>query len=259
MNKCNFNYSIIQFSPFPERFEYVNLGVLVFDEVRNKVEHKISNDFTRVKKFFGDVNTSFLGFALQDFCQRVIFEYNRNYFSSHFVDSFNEKRADLFKLTPISAAFGESSTSVVDTLFCNLIALSPQVKRIERVNKLLTDAFSSAGVLQLLQKRPEPVHIEQYGVSIQADYGYQNGVYNLIDAARFDSPQRALAEAGKRVLEGRAISELPGKRLVVVAEFGEQPLQFVDNLRDDFHRAGVKLFRLEEVDQLADEIRRASH
>jgi hypothetical protein len=96
-------------------------------------------------------------------------------------------------------------------------------------------------------------------VNVQADYGYQNGVYNLIDAARFDNPQRGLAEAGKRVLEGKALSEMLGKRLIVVGEFGAQSDRFVENLRDDFESVGAKLFRLEEVDELSDEIRRTAH
>ena len=259
MNKCNYNYSIIQFSPFPERYEYVNLGVLVFDDRRGKVSQKIANDFGRVKKIFGEVNTSFLNMALHDFSQRIVFEYNQHQFSTFSVDNFNDKRADLFRLTPVNSVFSTSATHATETLYDELIALSPHVKRIERVNKLLSDAFSKAGVLQLLDKRPEPIHIEQYGVNIQADFGYQNGFYNLIDAARFDNPQRALAEAGKRVLEGRAIAELQNKRLIVVAEFGNQSDQFVGNLKDDFKRAGSKLFRLEEVEELADEIKKASH
>lgn len=251
-------YSIVQFSPFPERFEYVNVGVVVF-EAQGKVVVKLADDFSRAKKFFGEINATFLKGALHDFSQRVVFHFSRPAITSTRIDDFNAKRADLFRLTSLNAVSGSRPDAVAEKLFNELVAWHAHSKKIERINTLLTSAFREAGVLSLLDKRPDPVHIEQYGVNVQADYGYQNGVYNLIDAARFDNPQRSLAEAGKRVLEGKALSEMLGKRLIVVGEFGSQPDRLVDNLRSDFESVGAKLFRLEEVDELSAEIRRTSH
>ncbi|MGO7339714.1 DUF3037 domain-containing protein [Rhizobium johnstonii] len=259
MESMKLFYSIVQFSPFPERFEYVNLGIVVFDNHQGKVVVRLSDDFGRVKKFFGDFNATFLRSAVHDFSQRVVHHFSRPATAATSINDFNSKRADLFRLTPMNAVAGERAGDVADKLFMELVAWHGQAKKIERINALLTSAFRDAGVLALLDKRPEPVHIEQYGVNVQADYGYQNGVYNLIDAARFDNPQRGLAEAGKRILEGKALSEMLGKRLIVVAEFGAQPDRFVENLRGDFESVGAKLFRLEEIDKLSEEIRRTAH
>jgi hypothetical protein len=255
----NLQYSIIQFSPYPERSEYINVGVIVFSKSREIFSHRLISDFSRVKRFFGEINQTFLSFALHDFSERLSYEFKRGRFQEASLESFNAKRADMFKVTTAYAVAGFSPDMAAEKLFQDLVIMAPQTKRVERVNTLLTNAFSHAGVLPLLQKRPEPVHIAQYGVSIQADYGYQNGVYNLIDAARFDNPQRGLAEAGKRILEGKALSEMSGRRLIVVGEFGDQPTRFVENLRSDFLQAKAKLFRLEEVDQLAEEIRNSAH
>jgi hypothetical protein len=252
-------YSIVQFSPFPERFEYVNAGVVVFESRQGKVVVRLADDFSRVKKFFGEINATFLKSALHDFSQRVVLHFSRSAIAAPWIDDFNAKRADLFRLTPLNAVAGDRVDAVAEKLFNELVTWHAHSKKIERINTLLTSAFRETGVLSLLDKRPDPVHIEQYGVNVQADYGYQNGVYNLIDAARFDNPQRSLAEAGKRVLEGKALSEMLGKRLIVVGEFGTQPNRFVENLRDDFESVGAKLFRLEEVDKLSEEIRRTAH
>ncbi|GAK70372.1 hypothetical protein RRU01S_11_00250 [Agrobacterium rubi TR3 = NBRC 13261] len=252
-------YSIIQFSPFPDRFEYVNAGVAVFDVGNGEISFKIADDLSRVKKFFGEINATFLKRALHDFSERVKHHFARTGVSVSSVDNFNSKRADLFRLTPLNSVAGDRPAVIADKLFRDLVAWDVHPRKIERINTLLTSAFREAGVLQLLDKRPEPVHIEQYGVSIQADYGYQNGVYNLIDSARFDTPSRGLAEAGKRVLEGKALREHLAKRLIVVAEFGSQSDSFAENLREDFERVGAKLFRMDEVDELAEEIRRTAH
>lgn len=259
MESLKLFYSIIQFSPFPERFEYVNAGVVVFEVRKGKVIVKLADDLSRIKKFFGDINRTFLKSALHDFSQRVMLHFSRPEIAAILIDEFNSKRADLFRLTPLNAVAGDQPDAVANKLFNELVAWHTQSNKIERINALLTNAFRDAGVLSLLDKRPEPVHIEQYGVNVQADYGYQNGVYNLIDAARFDSPQRGLAEAGKRVLEGKALSEMLGKRLIVVGDFGSQPDRFIANLRDDFESVGAKLFRLEEVAKLSEEIRLTAH
>ncbi|MEJ5084815.1 DUF3037 domain-containing protein [Brucella pseudogrignonensis] len=259
MNLNRLRYSIIQFSPYPERAEYINVGVVVFSRMENDFASKIVEDFSRVKRVFGDINQTFLSFALHDFSERIAYELKKGDFSEEFIGEFNSRRADMFRLTTAFPIADGDVNRVAEKLFQELVILVPQAKRIERVNALLTDAFLSAGVLPLLDKRPEPVPIPQYGVTIQADYGYQNGVYNLIDAARFDNPQRGLAEAGKRILEGRALSEISGRRLIVVAKFGSQPESFVNKLRDDFSKADAKLFRMEEIDQLAHEIRKSAH
>lgn len=259
MDALKLFYSIIQFSPVPDRFEYVNAGVAVFDVDNGDISFKIADDLSRVRKFFGEINSIFLKSALHDFAERVKYHFARTGASVSSVDEFNSKRADLFRLTPLNSVAGFEPAMVADKLFRELVAWDAHPKKIERINTVLTSAFREAGVLQLLDKRPEPVLIEQYGVSIQADYGYQNGVYNLIDSARFDTPSRGLAEAGKRVLEGKALREQLAKRLIVVAEFGSQADSFADNLREDFERVGAKLFKMDEVDDLAEEIRRTAH
>lgn len=259
MEALKLYYSIIQFSPFPERFEYVNAGVVVFEGRQGRVAVKLADDFSRVKRFFGEINATFLSGALHDFSERVALHFSRSSIANAWIDDFNAKRADLFRLTPLNAVAGKHVDDVAEKLFSELVAWHSHSKKIERINTLLTSAFREAGVLSLLDKRPEPVRIEQYGVSLQADYGYKNGQYNFIDAARFDSPQRSLAEAGKRILEGKALSEMLGKRLIVVGEFGTQPDRYVENLRNDFESVGARLFRLEEVDELSLEIRRTAH
>ncbi|SFB11178.1 Protein of unknown function [Rhizobium sp. NFR07] len=257
MEPMNLLYSIVQFSPFPERFEYINVGVVVFDTSRGKVDLRLAEDLSRVKKLFGEINTTFFKSALHDFAQRVSHHFSQLDASSMRIEEFNAKRMDLFRLTDLNAVAGQTVAVVVEKLFRELVTWHSQSKKTERINTMLTSAFKEAGVLALLDRRPAPVHIDQYGVNVQADYGYQNGVYNLIDAARFDTPQRGLAEAGKRILEGKALSETLDKRLIVVGDFGTQPDRFIENLRNDFEKAGAKLFRLEEVDLLSDEIRHA--
>lgn len=258
MNDNSMSYSIVQFSLRPERFEFVNVGVLVFDRRSARVVSRLSSDFARVRKFFEDASPSFLKMALLDFAERVEYEFGKKNFEISAAE-FNSKRAGIFQITPVLPVAGTDADKVVAGLYSDLVEAKSQNKRVQHINTRLTEAFREVGVLPLLEKRPKAVLIEKWGVNIKADYGYQNGVYNLIDAARFDDAERGLSEAGKRVLEGRALAETLEHRLVVVGDFGDQPESYVSNIREELVDAGAKLFTLNEVSILADEIRRTAH
>ena len=258
MNDNSMSYSIVQFSPRPERFEFVNVGVLVFDHRNARVISRLSNDFARVRKFFEDASPSFLKMALRDFAERVEYEFGKKSFEIS-ADEFNSKRAGIFQITPVLPVAGKNPEKIAEGLFGVLVEAKTQHKRVQQISTRLTAAFREVGVLPLLQKRPKAVLIEKWGVNIKADYGYQNGVYNLIDAARFDDAERGLSEAGKRVLEGRALAETLEHRLVVVGDFGDQPETYVRNIKEELADAGARLFTLDEIHVLADEIRRTAH
>lgn len=258
MDRMKLSYSILQYSPHPERFEFLNVGVLLFDASGSLVAFRMSEDFSRVKKVFDGAHPAFLKVALRDFVKNISYEVGRKRLELD-ANEFNAKRASIFQITPIMPVVGDNPKSVLERLYSELVSEKPKRERGERVRTRLTTAFRDAGVLQLLEKKPEPVRIERYGVSIKAAFAYQNGVRNLIDAAKFDEAERGLAEAGKRVLEGRALSESFRQRLVVVGDFGDQPDSFVGSIREELQNAGARLFALDEVGALADEIRRTAH
>lgn len=251
-------YSIVQFSPRPDRFEFVNVGVLVFDNEKRRVHSNLTSNFSRVKRVFGESNPSFLKLALHDFAESVRREFKMQDFEISSA-AFNSKRAGIFRLTPILPVSGAEVEQIAANLFYELVEIKPLRKRAERVSKSLTAAFKRAGVLPFLERRPESVRIEKWGVNIKADYGYQNGVYNLINAARFDEAERGIAEAGKRAIEARALAEMSEHRLIVVGEFGSQPDDYIDTIRNELSNAHAMLFTLDEVDDLAAVIRRTAH
>lgn len=258
MSESELAYSIVQYSPRPERFEFINVGVLVFDRRSGTVIFRHSSDFSRAKKLFGDASPAFLRMAIADFADQVGHEFRRLKFEMSTLE-FNSKRAGIFQITPILPVLGPNALEVLDRLLLELVEDHPKNQKAERVSTRLTRAFQDAGVIPLLQRRPKAVHIPKWGVSVKADYGYQNGVFNLIDSARFDESERGLAEAGKRVLEGKALAETLHHRLVVVADFGQQSNSFIADLKDEFDKASAKLFTLDEVHLLASEIRRTAH
>lgn len=251
-------YSIVQYSPRPERFEYLNVGVIVVDPQRHLAAKRFLIDVSRVRRFSNDPSPLFIRNALEDFSDRVTYEMSRRG-ADLSAERFNSGRAGIFRITPLMPVAGADLGQIAEKLFGELVSDAPHRRRAERVGTQLTKGLRRFGVLSLLQKNPAPVKIEKWGVDLRADYGYQNGAYNLIDSARFDDPERGLAEAGKRILEGRALAETLEHRLIVVGEFGNQPETIVRGLKEEFADAGAKLYSMEEVDLLAEEIRLTAH
>lgn len=258
MSKSRASYAILQYSPQPERFEAVNVGVVVFDRTKQRVMSKISEDLSRVKRLYKDVNKVFVREAIADFVLRLEYEFSAAS-NPRALEVFRDKRSNNFSLTPIVPVIGEDLDEQLAEFFVELVGEPVRAPRSERVSSKLRSALRSEGVIQLLDKRPEPVSIERYGVFLRPEYGFQNGHYNLVDAARFDSPDQGLAEAGKRALEGRALAESLNNRLVVIGDFGDQPKDFYEAIRDDLERASTKLYRLDDLGAFAQSVRSHSN
>lgn len=258
MRESYSEYCILQYSPRPERFEYLNVGVIVVDRRRQISVPRFLKDVARIRRSGGDLSGSFILAALEDFTSHLTDKLMR-LGGNLTVEGFNSKNVGIFRITELMPVLGADLGEVADKLFDDLVAIQPHRSKGERVGTRLTFGLRQAGVLSLLERNPDPVLIEKWGVSLRADYGYQNGAYNLIDSARFDDPERGLAEAGKRVLEARALAEGLEHRLIVVAEFGEQSPAVVRSLKEEFLDAKATLYSIEEVGLLSEEIRRTAH
>jgi len=251
-------YAIVQYNPMPERHEFVNVGVLILDEHVGLKSVKFSDDFKRAKRMFDDINVSFLKLAVNDFSERLKFELAREKLdvSSAF---WRVGAVSNFRVTKVLPMIENGSYSEIDRLFEELVETPTHKTPRKRVDVQLTSALRQEGVLGILDKRPDAVHIEKYNIDVKASYGFQNGNYNLIDSARFDEPDKAIAEAGRRVLEGKAISEMLGKKLIVVGDFGGTSLEFYNAISADFEKASTNLFRLDDISSLAHYIKDSVH
>ena len=92
-------YSIIQYCPNPERFEALNIGVLIFDPYSCKPRVRFLNDFSRLKKVFGSINKPFIENGLADFTLRVDKEFRLSR-GKHEFQKFASSRSNLFRISP---------------------------------------------------------------------------------------------------------------------------------------------------------------
>ncbi|WP_417843863.1 DUF3037 domain-containing protein [Thalassospira sp.] len=263
MNQNFGYYSIIQFCPNPERFELINVGIAVkICNEKRIIKIKNIENPARAEKAFGKINRSQFSLALNSFSNRVRRELEKDLFKEEFL-IFQKKRANQFKVTPLKPIKFENVESDFELIFKNLVGETHIKKRNPSATENLKKIFVKEGVYSLLDKKPAAVILPEYDLTVKADFGYQNGTYNLINAVNMNSSNSAkiLKDAGEKAIEGSLLhkhfSENPNpKKLVVVAEFGNQPLKLFYDVRDILKKEGTNLYRMDDLKGLIDSIHR---
>lgn len=253
-------YSVLQFSPFPERFEFVNIGVLLYVPAARFIGIKLSKSNRRIEKLFGPQQDGYIDFVKESFEQRLRLELAKG-LDREQLSAFGLNRANNIRMSKLLPIVAENPEAAVQNLFNDLVGDEVVIKRQPRVAALLKRRFEKEGVAHYVQERPEPVQLQGQGVTISAPFGYQNGAFNLIAPIRLGGETGdALREAGKRALEGQMLAEHNRKsdvqrRLVVVGEFSKQPSSFVNTVSDLMDRHSVRFFDLREIDPLIADIK----
>lgn len=259
MKRHNGTYAIIQYSPVPERLEFLNIGILLIVEGLGYVGVRFAKGQSRIERLFGKQSKLYLDAVKASFESRVLQDFSRNMDKEHLA-TFSKKRANGMRLSPFMAVAVEEAEVVLDELFRDLVGEDEPAKREPRIRRKLREYFSKNGVEHYLQA-PDPIELPEYGIRIDVPFGYQNGCYNLIDGMRLpEAPGESLREAGKRAMEGALIWKHFGslenrKRLVIVGDFAKQSQEFYGAIKGQFEDSNVKLYRLDDLAPLVADIK----
>ena len=260
MQKMQGSHALIQFSPVPERMEFLNVGVVLAVPECQFLGVRFAKSHSKLARYFGRSDARLLHMAQQSLESRL----NAIFQSKGSIDAlaeFAQKRANELRISPFLPASVVDPAAVLDRLFFELVGEDVPRKRQPRVFRLLREAFVDARVDGLVEENPDPVELPDLGVSIKAQFGYQNGAYNLLDAMRFGSDRdAAMKEAGKRALQGNALWKLSQRsdlkrQLCVVADFGNQPQALFDFVGDQLDQNHVRLYRLDQLSPLVEDIK----
>ncbi|UVK43273.1 DUF3037 domain-containing protein [Mesorhizobium sp. AR07] len=251
-------FSLIQYSEYPERAEFVNIGVVLFADVSPFVFSKFVERPSRVERVFRSnpgVHFRNIRDSLKD---RLALEFARGW-NRDSVDRFIELRSGKVRLLPARSIFVESPQDAVKRLFDDLVGELPQQTYGRRAGTKLKEQLRLQGVEGLLQK-PDPILLPS-GVEVKAAYGYQNGNYNLIKAVTLDGgPDHALEKASPHMIEGRLLFDATRaaeqKKLVIVGDVDELDSDFVNMVADQMERHDVTFYRLDEIGPLIVDIRK---
>ena len=259
MRRMQGSYALIQFSPVPERMEFLNIGVLLIVPEMQFVSVRFAKAHPRIDRYFMHPQPAYLDGLKASLAARVRSDFSRSV-SIEALQHFADRRANEIQFSPFMPVAVIEPEATLNQLFEDLVGEKEVVHRRPRMARRLKDAFVKAKIYGFLDERPEPVQIPEAGISVKAPFGYQNGAYNLIDGLQFGSDRNeAMKEAGKRALEGELLwkhSNQTGeqKRLVVVADFGELPDRFYDAVGEQLEESHVRLYRWDEMGPLLEDI-----
>lgn len=251
-------YALVQYSPRPERLEFVNVGVALFAPEHGFVGVRFAEGVGRVERLFGKQSKAYLDALKEGLSQRLHAQFSDGMEAGR-LKEFAEKRANELRVSqPMPVAVDKPEEALAE-LFEALVGEDRPKSREPRIAKRLREAFEMAGVVHYLDPRPE-VELPEYGVKVSVPFGYQNGCYNLVDAMRLPSNvQEGMREAGKRAMEGSMVwrhsaKQASPKRLVVVGDFSRQSNEFFHAVSEQMDQAHVKLHRLDDLRPLLHDI-----
>ena len=251
-------YALIQFSPVPERMEFLNLGVVLVVPDLQFLEVRFSVSHARMERYFRQINESYLKAAQEALRNRLKLDFEKQFSLSDLQD-FAERRANELRVGSFLPVAVSDPAVSLDRLFDQLVGEDqPRVRR-PRMERVLRRAFIDHKVHSLLHEKPAPVDLPGLGI-LRVPFGYQNGAYHLIDGMQISHDRNdAMKEAGKRALEGRALAKVrhpqgSQMRLSVIADFSAQPDAFYDAISEQFEDDQVRLYRLEDLKPLVDDI-----
>ena len=259
MNRYPGYYALLQFSPIPERLEFLNFGVLLIVPELNYFGVRVAQTHGRIDRFFDRNSKLYLQDLKSGIGDRLRFEYEKTR-SIKSIEEYAKRRANDIRVSEILSIAVSEPQKDLENLFLDLVGEDKMRHREPRMARKLRDAFSRENIFGLVDENPPPVEIPEAGIQINAPFGYQNGAYNLIDGVRLgESANDAMKETGRKALEGGLLwkhfaNENIKKRLIVVADFKNHSNEFYHAVGDMLSDNHVKLYRLDNIRPLIEDI-----
>jgi hypothetical protein len=252
-------YALLQYSPQPERQEFLNFGILLVVPALGFSEVAIAKGSARMERVFEGIPKARFEDEKRGFGNRVKMEFARRR-SLEALDELSRKLANDFRISELRAVAVDDPRQQLQHLFHVLVGDEEPKKKAARISTRMRDAFIAKRIVQYLEN-PPAINIPEAGIQINAPFGYQNGAYNLIDGVRISgNPSEDMKETGRRAIEGgllwKHFEKSPSrKRLIVVGDFSRHENKFYDAVGDLLEENHVRLYRLDSLDPLLDDIR----
>lgn len=251
-------YSIVQYSEFPERGEFVNIGVLLFAGMHPHVSAQFSKSPRRIEKAFGINIGVHYQRLVEAFYDRLRMEFAGEW-SKEKIERFISMRSGKIRLSPLRSNLVKDASSELLELFETFVSEPSQKKRTDSALVRFKHKISLYGLENFLD-RPEPIELPQ-GTTIKAPYGYQNGRYNLIAPLSLrEDPDSALKKASAQAIQGQWLYDQPafsgGRKLIVVADMEGQDSAFVQALSQVMEDHHVGFYGMNDIEPLANDIRK---
>jgi hypothetical protein len=264
MNAHQGYYSVLQYCPDLGKFEAANIGVLLFCPETGFLKGVTTRTNQRVAHFFGrEHDTKKLNSLKRGIVERLANEEGRIK-TVEDLKRFIALRANQVQITPPRSIRVEDPERDLAALFEEVIGEAPKAEEKKSLRKLLIERAIGAGLGDLVEQKVS-IDVPKFGKTIEYPLGYQNGVYNVIRDAQFQSQSsdQSVGTACKYAVEAEAIHGLNDTvrgrmQLVLVADFRRDG-ETEGRVRSVFEGYPLTVFDVkDELPNLFDTIRRTA-
>ncbi|MEK7265722.1 MAG: DUF3037 domain-containing protein [Pseudomonadota bacterium] len=256
-------YSLIQYAEDPQRLEFVNIGVVIFDEAG--VHMKFADSPIRINKVFRVSLGDHYNILVEALESRIRKEAPKLRESIN-LEMFIANRSGNLRLTPLRSLLVREPARDLQKLFERLVDDGGIRQRRRRVDTKLRQLFRFEQVESYLDK-PEKISIKSF--TLDPDYGYQNGAYNFIKAVSLHGePNHALDKVSDYAVRGKMLSEsepllnlggrslVRSQRLVIVGDNSEQLPDVVAEISKVLDQHNVIFHAMDNMGPLLNDIRK---
>jgi len=243
--------------------EAANIGVLLFCPERYFLKVLMNENNRRIRRFFGSEGQDWHRLnSLKKGLEERIANEAPGIRRLEDLEQFIARRANLLQITTPRPMKVSDPDLDLQNLYLEMMGEAPRGKAPKTLRQFIDEKLSGADLQHKIQ-RGIKVSVPVMQKQIEIPFGFQNGRFNLLNPVRFEAknPEHSFDTACKYAVEGQSLYANPDPRLgclqlVVIGKF--QPKDsaspaIVKRVLDESH---AKLFRLAEMPQLIDEIRR---
>jgi hypothetical protein len=247
------------------RLEAANIGVLLFCPDRDFLKARTSSDNARIRHFFGDEGHDWVRInSFKTGIEERLEVEQRDIRTLDDLEGFIARRANRIQISAPRPMKVHDPEKDLDRLFLDLVGGQARIRSGPSLRRFLGQKFTNAGLERKIRtdiRVKVPISERQ----LEVPYGFQNGRFNLIQIARFQSanPEQAKITACRYAVEGESLYEHPDPQLgqlqlIVVGRFGSRQPQSRSGVERILTEHHVRLYAATEVDRLIDEIRRTA-
>ena len=116
-------YSLIQYSERPERFEYINIGIVLFSSHHPRLNFMFADNPNRIEEFFACNLDGYFADVVTSIGNRLLSEFSKDW-DKKTIDKFASMRSGKIHMTPPKSCLVENSNIALEELFSQLVDVS---------------------------------------------------------------------------------------------------------------------------------------
>lgn len=262
-------YSLVQYCPDRSRAESANVGVLLYVPSQAFLQVRLAHGNDRIRRFFqdeiGDLGQLNL---MKRMLEHRIIDEAAGIRTPGELEHFLTRFANELVFTAPRSVRVENPEIELAQLFEELVGgcrTRRDVSIDTDVSALLRDRLETAEFAPKV-KRKARVVVPVLGEELEADYAFQNGRLNFIQARQFNQTRMSdvMREARTLAVDGHLLFKHPDpqagpQQLVIVGAFGPAAQEQQSKIEGLLAEHDVMLYSPATLDQLVDRIRKTAH